>query len=61
VKAGAKAGKDYSSFSFMKAGGNDVVFSKTMVAPESIAAMEAKRDAIKAGSFTVPVDPKEPT
>jgi hypothetical protein len=60
VNAGAKAGKDYSSFSFMKAGGNDIVFSKAMVVPDSITAMEAKREAIKSGGFTVPVDPREP-
>ncbi|MFO1151861.1 MAG: BMP family protein [Alsobacter sp.] len=61
VKAGKKTGKDYSAFSFMKEGGNDIVFEKSMVPADTVAKMEAKRAAIKAGSFTVPVDPAEPT
>jgi basic membrane lipoprotein Med (substrate-binding protein (PBP1-ABC) superfamily) len=60
VKAGAKTSKDYSPFSFMKEGGNDIVFTAAAVTPDAIAKMEAKRTAIKAGTFTVPVDPKEP-
>ncbi len=61
VKAGAKTGKDYSAFSFMKEGGNDVVFTASAVSPEAAAKMQAKRAAIKAGSFTVPVDRTLPT
>jgi basic membrane protein A len=61
VKAGKKTGKDYSAFSFMKMGGNDIVFQTSMVPADAVAKMEAKRAAIKAGSFTVPVDPAEPT
>ena len=45
----------------MKEGGNDIVFSESMVIKDSIPAMEAKRKAIKDGSFKVPVDPSEPT
>jgi basic membrane protein A len=61
VKSGAKTGKDYSPFSFMKAGGNDIVFVDSMVDPASVGPMKAKREAIKAGTFTVPVNPAEPT
>ena len=61
VQAGQKTGKDYSPYSFMKEGGNDIVFSESMVIKDSIPAMEAKRKAIKDGSFKVPVDPSEPT
>ncbi len=61
TQAGAKTGKDYSSFSYMKEGGNDIVFTESMVIADTIPAMQAKREAIKAGTFTVPVDPSEPT
>jgi len=60
AKAGAKTGKDYSPFSFMKAGGNDIVFTASDVPPDVVAKMETRRAAIKAGTFVVPVDPKEP-
>jgi basic membrane lipoprotein Med (substrate-binding protein (PBP1-ABC) superfamily) len=61
VKSGVKTGKDYSPFSFMKRGGNDIVYQASMVPADAVAKMEAKRTAIKAGDFTVPVDPAEPT
>lgn len=60
VRAGAKTGKDYSTFSTMKEGGNDLVFTASAVSPEAVAKMEARRAAIKAGSFTVPMNPAEP-
>ncbi len=53
---GAKTGKDYSPYSFMKEGGNDIVFTESMVMTDAVPAMEAKRKAVKAGEFTVPVD-----
>jgi basic membrane protein A len=61
VKAGARAGKDYTAFSSMKEGGNDIVFTASAVSPDAAAKMEAKRAAMKAGSFVVPLDPSEPT
>jgi len=61
VRAGTPTGKDYTPFSSMKAGGNDVIFVESMVPAAAIAPMQAKRAAIKSGSFTVPLDPKEPT
>jgi basic membrane protein A len=61
VKAGVKTGKDYSAFSYMKEGGNDIIFTKDMVVESSIAPMETKRAAIKSGAFKVLVDPSEPT
>jgi basic membrane lipoprotein Med (substrate-binding protein (PBP1-ABC) superfamily) len=44
----------------MKAGGNDIVFTASEVPSDVVAKMETKRAAIKAGTFTVPVNPKEP-
>jgi len=61
VRAGSPTGKDYTQFSSMQAGGNDVIFVEDMVPAAAIAPMLAKRSAIKSGSFTVPLDPKEPT
>ena len=59
--AGKPAGKDYSSFSMMARGGNDVLFDKQLVPAAAIEQMMAKRAAIKAGSFKVPVNDTKPT
>jgi hypothetical protein len=61
VRAGTPTGRDYTPFSSMQAGGNDVIFVENMVPAAAIPPMQAKRSAIKSGSFTVPLDPKEPT
>ena len=61
VKAGKPTGQDYSPFSFMKMGGNDIVFDTTLVPASAVGPMEEKRKAIKAGTFKVPVDNTEPT
>jgi basic membrane lipoprotein Med (substrate-binding protein (PBP1-ABC) superfamily) len=61
VRAGTPTGKDYTPFSSMKAGGNDVLFVEAMVPAAAVPPMQAKRAAIKAGSFTVPLDRSEPT
>ncbi|MDF1775642.1 MAG: BMP family protein [Rhizobiaceae bacterium] len=61
VKAGNPVGKDYTEFSFMKHGGNDIIFVPDGLSAEAIAAMEAKREAIKAGTFEVPIDNNEPS
>ena len=60
VKAGTPTGLDYSPFSFMAKGGNDIVFDPSLVPAEALGLMEAKRKAIKDGSFTVPIDNSEP-
>lgn len=60
VKAGKPTGRDYSEYSFMAKGGNDIVFSADKVPAEAVKAMEEKRAAIKAGTFTVPIDKSEP-
>ena len=56
VKAGKPTGQDYSRFSFMNMGGNDIVYDASMVPAPAVGPMEAKRAAIKAGTFKVPVD-----
>jgi basic membrane lipoprotein Med (substrate-binding protein (PBP1-ABC) superfamily) len=60
AKANAPAGKSYSQYSLMKNGGNDIVFAEDLIVPSSVAAMQAKRAAIKSGAFTVPVDHSQP-
>lgn len=61
VIAGEPTGEDYSPFSFMEHGGNDVVFDESMVPAEAIGQMEARRAEIQAGDFEVPINDEEPT
>ena len=58
--AGNATGRDYTPYCLMKEGGNDIVFSESMVPAEAIGPMEEVRAAIKAGTFEVPVDQSEP-
>lgn len=60
VAAGKPVGRDYTEYSFMKYGGNDIVFVKESVPADAVTAMEAKKEAIKSGAFQVPIDEKEP-
>ena len=60
VKAGNPTGKNYTPYSLMKEGGNDIVYKEGVAPAEAVAAMEAKREAIKAGTFEVPVNMEEP-
>jgi basic membrane lipoprotein Med (substrate-binding protein (PBP1-ABC) superfamily) len=60
VAAGKPTGKDYSSFSFMAHGGNDVTFDATIVPKAAVKVVEAKRSEIKSGKFKVPVDDSKP-
>ena len=60
VKAGTPTGKDYSQFSFMKFGGNDISFDAALVPQDAVAPMEAKRTAIKSGAFVVGIDDSQP-
>ncbi|MFO1349220.1 MAG: BMP family protein [Gammaproteobacteria bacterium] len=54
------AAKDYSEYSFMKHGGNDVVYDDKIVPADALKAAMARRDEIIAGKFQVPVDDSEP-
>ncbi|HEX2527141.1 MAG TPA: BMP family protein [Geminicoccus sp.] len=60
VQAGTPTGKDYSQFSFMRFGGNDISFDPNLVPAEAVAPMEAKRTAIKSGAFEVVIDDSQP-
>ena len=60
VVAGKAAGKDYSPFSFMAHGGNDVTYDAAIVPPAAVKLVETKRSDIKAGRLKVPVDDAKP-
>jgi basic membrane lipoprotein Med (substrate-binding protein (PBP1-ABC) superfamily) len=60
VKAAQPTGKDYTPFSLMKEGGNDIVYVKGVAPAEAEAKMEARRAEIKAGTFKVEPNPAEP-
>ncbi len=60
VTAGKPTGRDYSEYSMMAHGGNDIVFDRSMVPADAVAAMEDKRSAIKSGKFKVPIEDQRP-
>ncbi|SON57234.1 Purine-binding protein precursor [Hartmannibacter diazotrophicus] len=61
IAAGKPTGRDYTEYSFMKYGGNDILFTEAMVPADAIPAMLEKQKAIKSGEFEVPIDESEPT
>ncbi|BBE72845.1 BMP family protein [Oharaeibacter diazotrophicus] len=60
VLAGKPVGRDYTEYSFMKYGGNELIYVKDQVPADALPAMEAKEAAIKSGAFEVPIDANEP-
>ncbi|MBK5926473.1 BMP family protein [Rhodobaculum claviforme] len=60
ITAGNPVGRDYTEYSFMRHGGNAVIFSEDDVPAEAAAAMHARRAEIEAGDFEVPIDESEP-
>ncbi|MBB3950000.1 basic membrane lipoprotein Med (substrate-binding protein (PBP1-ABC) superfamily) [Aureimonas jatrophae] len=58
--AGQPTGKNYTPFSLMKTGGNDIQFDTAQVPTEAVGPMEERRAAIKAGTFEVPMNMSEP-
>lgn len=61
IRAGNPVGRDYTEYSFMKHGGNDLIYVADEVPADSIPLMEEKQAAIKAGEFEVPINADEPT
>ncbi|MBK6465556.1 MAG: BMP family protein [Rhodobacter sp.] len=60
IVAGNPVGRDYTEYSFMKYGGNELIFVAEEVPADAVPAMEEKKAAIAAGSFEVPIDATEP-
>lgn len=61
IEAGNPVGKDYTEFSFMKYGGNELIYVADDVPAEAIPAMEAKQAEIASGSWDVPLVESEPS
>jgi len=60
VTEGNPVGKDYTEFSFMKHGGNELIYVADEVPAEAVGPMEEVRAAIESGEFEVPIDAEEP-
>jgi len=60
VKAGKILARDYSEYSWMKHGGNDLVVDRSIVPEDVISVAMARREDIRTGRFTVPVMDEEP-
>lgn len=61
VRADEPTGKNYTPYSVMAEGGNDILFDAELVPADAVEAMEERRRAIKAGEFEVPIDMSEPS
>ncbi|AHM04662.1 Bmp family protein [Roseibacterium elongatum DSM 19469] len=60
IQAGNPVGRDYTEYSFMQYGGNELIYVADMVPAEAVPAMEAKQAMIQSGEFEVPIDASEP-
>lgn len=60
IADGNPVGRDYTEYSFMKHGGNDLIYVADMVPGDAVPAMEERRAAIQAGEFEVPINAEEP-
>lgn len=61
IQAGKPVGRDYTEYSFMSYGGNELIFVPEEVPADAIPAMEAKQAAIASGEWDVPIDESEPS
>jgi basic membrane lipoprotein Med (substrate-binding protein (PBP1-ABC) superfamily) len=60
IQAGNPVGRDYTEYSFMRHGGNELTFDAAQVPADAIPPMEARREEIVSGAFEVPIDASEP-
>ena len=60
IQAGKPVGRDYTEYSFMGHGGNELIYVADEVPADAIPAMEAKQAAIASGEWNVPIDESEP-
>lgn len=61
VTAGVPVGRSYTAYGLMVEGGSDIVFTEDAAPADAVAAMLARRDEIKAGTFEVPRDMDDPS
>jgi basic membrane lipoprotein Med (substrate-binding protein (PBP1-ABC) superfamily) len=60
IQAGTPVGRDYTEYSFMAHGGNELIFVADDVPAEAVAAMQAKQAQIQSGAWDVPINNDEP-
>jgi len=60
IQAGNPVGRDYTEYSFMSYGGNELIYVADEVPADAIPPMEAKQAAIVSGEWNVPIDESEP-
>jgi len=60
ILAGTPVGRDYTEYSFMAYGGNELIYVADEVPAEAVAVMLTKQAAIEAGEWNVPIDNDEP-
>jgi len=60
IQAGKPVGRDYTEYSFMAHGGNELIYVADEVPADAIPAMEAKQAQIQSGEWDVPLDIDEP-
>jgi basic membrane lipoprotein Med (substrate-binding protein (PBP1-ABC) superfamily) len=60
VQASKPVGRDYTEYSLMKSGGNELVYVKDGIPDDAVAAMESKKAEIMSGAFEVKVETSEP-
>lgn len=60
IQAGTPVGRDYTEYSFMAHGGNELIYVANEVPFDAIPALEAKQAQIQSGAWDVPLDINEP-
>jgi len=60
IQSGKPVGRDYTEYSFMAHGGNELIYVAEDVPADAIPPMEAKEAAIRSGAWDVPIDNDEP-
>lgn len=60
IQAGSATGRDYTEYSFMAHGGNELIYVADEVPADAIAPMQAKQAMIQSGDWDVPIDNEEP-
>lgn len=61
IQAGTPVGRDYTEYSFMAHGGNELNYAPSMVPADAVGPMEARQAEIQSGAFEVPINTNEPT
>ncbi|MGB5864958.1 MAG: BMP family protein [Sulfitobacter sp.] len=60
IQAGKPVGRDYTEYSFMAYGGNELIYVADDVPADAIGPMEARQAQIQSGEWNVPINNDEP-